>query len=130
MGRNRYERCEAAHGYRHGYEGGTLKTAEGVLRIKGPQVRGMDTPYRSQGWTKLATTSARLQPLIVEMCVGGRSQRDIAAALEKALGPCGLSKSSGRTLTDTLGQEDEAFRTRDLRGYAVASRCIDTVYEP
>jgi transposase-like protein len=35
-----------------------------------------------------------------------------------------------RTLTAPLSQEYEAFRTRDLRGYAVASLFIDTVYEP
>jgi putative transposase len=130
LGRNRYERCEAMHGYRNGYEDGTLKTAEGVLRVKVPQVRGLETPYRSQVWTKLATTSDRLKTLIVEMFVGGMSQRDIEAALEKALGQFVLSKSSVSTITDTLSQEYEAFRTRDLRGYDVAYLFIDTVYEP
>lgn len=32
----------------HGYEKGTLKTAEGVLRLNVPHVRGEDGPYRSQ----------------------------------------------------------------------------------
>jgi transposase-like protein len=40
LGRGRYERRETGHGYRNRYEEGTLKTAEGVLRVKGPQVRG------------------------------------------------------------------------------------------
>ena len=34
------------------------------------------------------------------------------------------------TLTDTLSQEYEAFRTRDLSGYDVAYLFINTVYEP
>jgi transposase-like protein len=130
LGRSRSERCEAAHGYRHGYEDGTLKTAEGVLRVKVPQVRGMDTPYRSQVGGKLAPTSDRRKTLIVAMFVGGMSQRDMEAALEKALGQCVLSKSAISTLTDTLRQAYEAFRTRDLRGYEVASLFIDAVYEP
>ena len=130
LGRSRYERREAGPGYRNGDAAGTLKTAEGVLRVKVPQVRGMDMPYRSQVWAQLATTSARLKTLIVEMFVGGMSQRDIAAALEKALGQCVLSKSAVSTITDTLSQAYEAFRTRALRGYDVAYLCIDTVYEP
>jgi putative transposase len=50
--------------------------------------------------------------------------------LEKALGQFVLSKSAVSTITGTLSQESEAFRTRDLRGYDVASLFIDTVYEP
>ena len=37
LGRDRYERREAPWGYRHGYEAGTVKTAEGVLRLQVPQ---------------------------------------------------------------------------------------------
>jgi putative transposase len=98
--------------------------------VKVPQGRGLDPPYRSQVWAKLAATSDRLKTLIGEMFVGGRSQRDIAAALEKALGQCVLSKSAISTMTDTLSQEYEAFRTRDLSGYEVAYLFMDTVYEP
>jgi hypothetical protein len=48
LGRSRSERRGAAGGYRNGDEDGTLKTAAGVLRVKVPPVRGMDTPYRSR----------------------------------------------------------------------------------
>jgi putative transposase len=130
LGRNRYERCRHSAGYRNGYEDGTLKTAEGVLRVKLPQSRGLEETPRSQVWAKLAKTSDRLKTLIVEMFVGGMSQRDIEAALEKSLGQFVLSKSSISTMTDTLSQEYEAFRTRDLSGYDVAYLFIDTVYEP
>jgi transposase-like protein len=130
LGRGRYERHPVAHGYRNGYEDGTLKTAEGVLRVKIPQVRGLEGTYRSQIWTNLAKTSDHLKSLIVEMFVGGMSQRDIEAALETALGQFVLSKSSVSALTETLSQEYEAFRTRDLSGYDVAYLFIDTVYEP
>jgi putative transposase len=130
LGRHRYERCGTASGYRNGYEDGTLKTAEGVLRVKVPQSRGLAETPRSQVWAKLAKTSDRLKTLIVEMFVGGMSQRDIEAALEKALGQFVLSKSAISTMTDTLSQEYEAFRTRDLSGYDVAYLFIDTVYEP
>jgi putative transposase len=130
LGRGRYARRDGPGGYRNGYENGTLKTAEGVLRVQVPQVRGRAEPYRSQLWSQVASTSDGLKRLIVEMYAGGMSQRDIEEGLEKALGQFVLSKSTVSELTDTLNQEYEAFRTRDLRGYEVAYLFIDAVYEP
>src|SRR5215216_3636219 len=52
LGRGRYERREGELGYRNGYEAGTLKTAEGVLRVQVPQVRGREAPYRSELWSQ------------------------------------------------------------------------------
>jgi putative transposase len=130
LGRGRYEPCRERPGYRNGYENGTLKTAEGVLRVKVPQIRGQDEPYRSHLWSQVATTSEVLKQLIVEMYVGGMSQRDIEYSLEKALGQFVLSKSTVSELSDTLTEEYEAFRTRDLSGETVAYLFIDTVYEP
>jgi transposase-like protein len=130
LGRGRYERREEEGGYRNGYEAGTLKTAEGVLRVQVPQVRGREEPYRSQLWSQVAKTSEVLRRLIVEMYAGGLSQRDIEYGLEKALGQFVLSKSTVSELTDTLTHEYEAFRTRDLSGYEVAYLFMDAVYEP
>jgi putative transposase len=78
----------------------------------------------------VASTSDVLRRLIVEMYAGGMSQRDIEYGLEKALGQFVLSKSTVSELTDTLNQEYEAFRSRDLSGYEVAYLFIDAVYEP
>jgi transposase-like protein len=44
LGRGRYERRDGVPGYRNGYEAGTLKTAEGVLRVQVPQLRGWEAP--------------------------------------------------------------------------------------
>jgi hypothetical protein len=76
--RGRYERHERAAGYRNGYAPGTRKTAEGVLRVKVPQVRGVEEPQRPSLWTTLVPTSDCLSPLMVERCARGMSQRDIA----------------------------------------------------
>jgi putative transposase len=130
LGRGRYERREGELGYRNGYEAGTRKTAEGVLRVQVPQVRGREAPYRSQLWSNVANTSDVLKRLIVEMYVGGMSQRDIEYGLEKALGQFVLSNSTVSELTDSLTQEYEAFRTRELGGYEVAYLFMDAVYEP
>jgi putative transposase len=130
LGRGRYEARGEQLGYRNGYENGTLKTAEGVLRVKLPQIRGREEPYRSPLWRQMATTSDVLKRLIVEMYVGGMSQRDIEYSLESALGEFVLSKSTVSELSDSLSQEYEAWRTRDLSTEAVAYLFIDTVYEP
>ena len=58
------------------------------------------------------------------------AQRDIEAGLESAVGQFVLSQSTVRELTDTLSQEDEAWRTRDRSHEAGASLFMDTVYEP
>ena len=81
---------------------GTLKTAEGVLRVEVPQIRGRAEPYRSQLWSQVAKTSDVLKRLIVERYAGGLSQRDIEYSLEKALGQFVLSKSTVSELTDSL----------------------------
>jgi len=130
LGRARYERRAGSQGYRNGYEDGTLKTAEGVLRLKVPQISGRAAPARSQLWSGLANTSEVWKTLIVEMDAGGMSQRAIEYSLEKALGQFVLSKSTGGELTNSLTQEDEAFRTRDLSGYEGAYLFLEAVYEP
>ena len=130
LGRERYEPRGEAAGYRNGYENGTLKTAEGVLRVKLPQIRGREEPYRSSLWHHVARTSDVLQQLIIEMYVGGLSQRDIEYSLEQALGQFVLSKSTVSELTESLSEDYEAFRTRDLSEEPVAYLFIDTVYEP
>lgn len=130
LGRDRYERREAAGGYRHGSEAGTVKTAAGVRRVQGPQVRGLREPSRSNVWSALGRTSDVLATRIVERSAGGLSQRASEMALEQALGPCVASKSAIRDRTDRLAHAYEAFRPRHLRGYDRAYVYIATVSEP
>ena len=101
LGRGRYEPRAGEVGYRNGYENGLLKTAEGVFRVKLPQLRGRDKPYRSPLWSHVARTSAVLQQLIIERSVGGLSQRDIEYSLEQARGQFVLSKSTVSELTES-----------------------------
>jgi putative transposase len=130
LGRGRYEPREGVAGYRNGYEAGTLKTAEGVLRVQVPQIRGREEPYRSPLWSQGASPRDVLKRLIVEMYAGGMSQRGLEYGLEKAWGHFVLSKSTVSELTDPLTREYEAFRSRELSGYEVAYLFMDAVYEP
>jgi len=130
LGRARYARRTQPPGYRNGYEAGTLKPAAGVRRVKLPPGRGREEPYQSQLWSTMASTSEVLKRLIVELYVGGMSQRDSEYSLEQALGQFVLSKSTGSELTDALTEEYAAFRTRDLSGSEGAYLFIAAVYEP
>jgi putative transposase len=130
LGRGRYEARGEKVGYRNGYEDGTLRTGEGILRVKVPQIRGQADPYRSQLWNNVSHTSAVLKKLIVEMYAGGMSQQDIEYGLEKAVGHFLVSKSTVSEIAESLAEEYEAFGTRDLRQEPVAYLFIDTVYEP
>ena len=130
LGRGRYEARGEKSGYRNGYENGTLKTGEGVLHVKVPQIRGQADPYRSQLWRNVGNTSDVLKKLIVERYVGGMSQRDIEYGLEQAVGQFVVSKSTGSEMAESVTEEYETFRTRDLSHEPVAYLFIDTVYEP
>jgi transposase-like protein len=81
-------------------------------------------------WQNVGNTSDVLKKLIVEMYVGGMSQRDIEYGLESAVGQFLLSKSMVSDITESLAEEYEAFRTRDLSQEPIAYLFIDTVYEP
>jgi putative transposase len=130
LGRARYQRAEGEPVYRNGYEAGTLKTGEGVLRVEKPQLRGLEQPYRSQLWERFQHSSEQLRQLVMEMYVLGMSQRDIEQALEKSLGEFLLSRQSVSQIARDLSEEYEAFKRRDLSGFEVAYLFIDTVYEP
>lgn len=136
LGRTRYGREKGSEegqrrAYRNGYERGRLKTAEGVLEVWKPQIRGLDQPYRSDFWNRFGgNTSEQLKDLVIEMYVRGMSTRDIESALEASLGGFVLSKSSVSEMSEQLLEEYEAFRNRELSGLEVAYLFIDTVYEP
>jgi Transposase, Mutator family len=107
-----------------------VQTAEGVFRGPLPPVRGLREPYRSKRWAVLGRTSDVLTRLMGEMSAGGRSQRDIESALDKALGQCVVSQSAVSDMTARLRHEDAALRPRARRGLDLASLCRDTVDEP
>jgi transposase-like protein len=130
LGRGRYETRGEKVGYRTGYENGTLKTAAGIFRVKLPQIRGREEPFRSALWGQRAPPSDVLKRLIVERSVGGMSQRASEDSLGSALGHFGLGKSTVSELSATLSDEYEAWRTRDLSTETVTYLLIDTVAEP
>jgi putative transposase len=130
LGRARYARGAASGVYRNGYEPGTLKTAEGVFAVDKPQIRGLETPYRSALLERVEGLSRQLRELVVEMYTLGLSTRDVEQTLERALGGFVLSKSTVSVLADDLTAAYEAFKARSLKDFEVAYLFVDTVYEP
>lgn len=63
-----------------GYEDATLRTAEGGIGVKVPQVRDAEVPYRSKLIEFLAGGTEALDRPVVEMYARGLSTRDIEDA--------------------------------------------------
>jgi putative transposase len=97
LGRARYERGGGGGGgggggegagddrpaHRNGYEQGRLKTAEGEVKVRVPQVRGSSSPYRSRLMEFLGGNSEALERLVVEMYARGLSTRDVQLATKQ-----------------------------------------------
>lgn len=130
LGRDRYERHTAPRGRRNGYEERRLKTGEGVLTVKVPQVRDTPEPYQSRLWQGLGKTSEVLEQIVTEMWVRGLSVRDVEEAMLTAMGAFVLSDTSVSRVTEHLVAQYEGFRKRDLSSFDVAYLFIDAVYEP
>jgi transposase-like protein len=131
LGRERYARRAAdERGYRNGYEPGRIRSAEGEIEVRVPQVRASDHPYRSILMDFLRGNSDVLEYLVVQMYTRGLSTRDIEETLrDPATGETLLSKSAVSDLTDRLWEEYVAFCQRDLSGFQVEYLFMDGLYE-
>jgi putative transposase len=135
LGRGRYERREEGIGdqparYRNGYEQGRLKTAEGEVSVRVPQVRGASTPYRSRLMEFLSGNSEALERLVVEMYARGLSTRDVEECFrDEHTGELMLSRSAVSEITDRLWEDYREFSNRDLSGIEVEYLFLDAVYE-
>lgn len=77
LGRGHYERGSEHRGHRNGYEDATLRTAEGGVEVRTPQVRGSAQPFRPKLLEFLDGNSSALERLVVEMYARGLSVRDV-----------------------------------------------------
>ena len=133
LGRSRYERRsgdEAVGGYRNGYEQATLRTAEGVVGVRIPQVRDTATPYRSRLMDFLEGNSAALEHLVTEMYARGLSTRDVEECFkDEATGELMISRTAVSEITDQLWEDYRGFCERDLSEIKAEYLFLDAVYE-
>src|SRR6266540_7194305 len=102
LGRGRYERGAGGRGRRNGYEDATLRTAEGGISIRVPQVRDAEVPYRSKLIEFLDGNTEALDRLVVEMYARGLSTRDIEDAFRGPGGELLISRTAVSEITDRL----------------------------
>jgi putative transposase len=102
-GRGRYERRgDGQRGSRNGYEPGRIRTAEGAIDVRVPQVRGAGEPFRSSLMGFLEGNSDVLDRLVTEMYARGLSTRDVEDAFRDATGELLISRSAVSEITDSL----------------------------
>jgi transposase-like protein len=129
-GRGRYERRgQERRGLRNGYETGRVRTAEGAIDVRVPQVRDVDEPYRSTLMTFLEGNSDVLDRLVTEMYARGLSTRDVEDAFRDATGALLISRSAVSHITDQLWEDYQAFCVRDLAEVEVEYLFCDAIFE-
>ena len=128
--RGRYERRGVEQdGWRNGYEEGRIRTAEGAIKVRLPQVRGAAEPFRSSLMTFLEGNSEVLDRLVTEMYARGLSTRDVEDAFRDSTGELLISKSAVSEITDQLWRDYEAFVARDLSEIPVEYLFCDAIFE-
>src|SRR5690554_4718429 len=124
LGREHYQRHtaqEPLRGHRNGYRMKGFATAEGEIPVAVPQVRDAEKPFHSQLLGLLAGRTDQLERLIAEMYARGLSTRDIADAFTDADGHRLITRTEVSKITEVLWEEYEAFRSRSLAEYDVAT---------
>jgi transposase-like protein len=129
LGRGRYERGAGGRGRRNGYEDATLRTAEGGIGVRVPQVRDAEVPYRSKLIEFLAGNTEALDRLVVEMYARGLSTRDIEDCFRGPDGELLVSRTAVSEITDQLWEDYQAFCTRDLSEIDAAYLFCDAIFE-
>ena len=118
LGRARYERRDEPDGpgSRNGVQPPTpVKTTMGPVELQRPKLRDTDEAFCSRLFGVGVTRTNALESLVISGWVRGLSDRDIEAALAEVLGPAAaLSKSTVSRICQRIGDEFEAWRTRDL----------------
>jgi transposase-like protein len=129
-GRGRYERRgDDQRGSRNGYQPGHVRTAEGAVDVRVPQVRDAGELYRSTLMGFLEGNSEVLDRLVTEMYARGLSTRDVEDAFRDATGELLISKSAVSEITDQLWEDYQAFIARDLSEIEVQYLFCDAVFE-
>jgi len=119
-----YERTDDRTGYANGFKNKTLHTRMGALKVKVPQVRGLE--FYPSCLEKGIRSERALKLAIAEMYVQGVSTRKVHKITEEL---CGLEISSTQVsnLAKLLDKELHNFRNRPLGCFRYVY--LDAIYE-
>src|SRR5205823_5827818 len=130
LGRDYYARGAApGAGYRNGYRTGQLRSAEGAIEYRAPQIADRREPFRSAIREIVRGRTAELEALAVEMYARGLSTRDIEALFADGAGKSLLSRTAVSEITERLWAEYEGFAGRDLAEFDVVYLFVDGIAE-
>jgi putative transposase len=120
LGRARYQRRTEEHqaGSRNGWQPPTaVKTTMGPVELQRPKLRATDQVFCSRLFGAGVTRTNAPESLVISGWVRGLSDRDIEASLAEVLGAeAALSKSTVSRICQRIGDEFQAWTTRDLSG--------------
>jgi transposase-like protein len=131
-GRGRYQPRDpeaGQRGSRNGYVDDAIRTAEGKIPIRVPQVRDAGEPFRSTLMGFLEGNSEVLDRLVMEMYARGMSTRDVEDAFRDVTGELVISRSAVSEVTDGLWAQYEEFCARDLSEIPIEYLFVDGIFE-
>src|SRR5437016_4809609 len=130
LGRDYYARGAApGAGYRNGYRTGQLRSAEGAIEYRAPQIADRREPFRSAIRELVRGRTAELEALAVEMYARGLSTRDIEALFADGAGKSLLSRTAVSEITERLWAEYQGFAGRELAEFDVVYLFVDGIAE-
>ena len=94
-----YERTEEREGHRNGSRTRKLKTVDGVLELKKPQIR--EFPFKTRVFERYSRVEKALDSVILESYIQGVSTRNVMNVVE-SLGVENISASYVSTLASEL----------------------------
>jgi Transposase and inactivated derivatives len=119
-----YERTEERKGHRNGSRTRTLKTVDGKLELKKPQIR--EFPFETQVFEKYARVEKALDSVILESYIEGVSTRHVASVVQ-SLGIENVSASYVSSLASQLDAQVKLFLERPIES-AMKFIYIDATY--
>ena len=106
-----YERSEERKGYRNGSRKRSLKTTDGKLELKKPQIR--EFPFSTHVFERYSRVEKALDSVILESYIQGVSTRNVMNVVE-SLGVENISASYVSTLASELDSKVKSFLERRI----------------
>ena len=106
-----YERSKERKGYRNGSRKRTLKTSEGKLELKKPQIR--EFPFETKVFERYSRVEKALNSVILESYIQGVSIRNVMSVVE-SLGAGNISASYVSSLASELDAGVKSFLERSI----------------
>ena len=106
-----YERTEERKGYRNGSRSRRLKTVDGKLELKKPQIR--EFPFETRVFDRYSRVEKALDSVILESYIQGVSTRNVMNVVE-SLGVENISASYVSTLASELDANVKSFLERPI----------------